>query len=42
MSDAAAVLHDTLARCERVLPSGDPLTATVRQSLQNVSPPPNG
>jgi len=39
VSDAAAVLRDTLARCERVLPASDPLTANVRQSLQNVSLP---
>jgi len=36
VSDAAAVLRDTLARCERVLPEGDPLTATVRESLLNM------
>jgi tetratricopeptide (TPR) repeat protein len=39
VSDAASVLRDTLARCERVLPAGDPLTATVRQSLQNMDVP---
>jgi tetratricopeptide (TPR) repeat protein len=39
VSDAAAVLHDTLARCERMLPAGDPLTVAVRQSLQDVNLP---
>jgi tetratricopeptide (TPR) repeat protein len=37
MSDGIAVLRDTLARCERVLPAADPLAATVRQSLRNVT-----
>ena len=27
---------DTAARCERVLPYGDPLTQAVRQSLANI------
>jgi tetratricopeptide (TPR) repeat protein len=36
-SDGVAVLRDTLARCERVLPADDLLTATVRQTLQNVA-----
>jgi tetratricopeptide (TPR) repeat protein len=39
MSDGIAVLRDTLARCERVLPDGDRLTVTVRQSLLNVADP---
>jgi tetratricopeptide (TPR) repeat protein len=37
VSDGIAVLRDTLARCERVRPPGDRLTATVRQSLRNVA-----
>jgi tetratricopeptide (TPR) repeat protein len=41
VSDAAAVLLDTLTRCERVLPAGDPLTAAVRQNLQDVNLPDN-
>jgi tetratricopeptide (TPR) repeat protein len=36
MGDAIALLHDTAVRCERVLPYGDPLTQTVRQSLLNL------
>jgi tetratricopeptide (TPR) repeat protein len=37
LSDAVDVLRDTLARCERVLPAADPLTATVRRSLENAA-----
>ena len=36
VGDAVALLHDTAVRCERVLPYGDPLTKTVRQSLANI------
>jgi Tetratricopeptide repeat len=36
VGDAVALLHDTAARCERVLPYGDPLSRTVRQSLLNM------
>jgi tetratricopeptide (TPR) repeat protein len=36
VGDAVALLHDTAVRCERVLPYGDPLTQTVRQSLLNI------
>jgi tetratricopeptide (TPR) repeat protein len=36
VGDAAALLRETAARCERTLPPGDPLTATVRQSLANI------
>jgi tetratricopeptide (TPR) repeat protein len=36
VGDAAALLRETSARCERTLPAGDPLTATVRQSLANI------
>jgi hypothetical protein len=31
------MLRDTAARCERVLPFGDPLTQDVQQSLANIS-----
>ena len=34
LSDAVRLLRETLADCERVLPAGDPLTKTVRESLQ--------
>ena len=37
LSDAVTVLQETLARCERVLPSADPLTETVRESLTNIT-----
>lgn len=36
VGDAVALLHDIAVRCERVLPYGDPLTQTVRQSLLNM------
>jgi hypothetical protein len=36
VGDATALLRDTAARCERVLPDGDPLTRAVRQSLANI------
>jgi tetratricopeptide (TPR) repeat protein len=36
VGDAVALLHDTAVHCERVLPHGDPLTQTVRQSLLNM------
>jgi tetratricopeptide (TPR) repeat protein len=36
VGDAVTLLHDTAARCERVLPYGDPLTRAVHQSLLNV------
>jgi tetratricopeptide (TPR) repeat protein len=36
VGDAVALLHDAAMRCERVLPHGDPLTQTVRQSLANM------
>jgi len=36
VGDAVALLHDAAMRCERVLPYGDPLTQTVRQSLVNM------
>jgi hypothetical protein len=37
VGDAEALLRDTLARCERVLAFGDPLTQAVRQSLANIA-----
>ena len=36
VGDAVALLHETAARCARVLPPNDPLTLTVRQSLANI------
>jgi tetratricopeptide (TPR) repeat protein len=36
-TDAAAVLRDTAARCDRVLPSEDPLTQTVHETLRNIA-----
>ena len=37
LSDAATMLRDTVERCERSLPPGDPLTQTVRESLANIA-----
>ena len=37
LSDAMTLLRDTVARCERVLPPGDPLTRAVRESLTNIT-----
>jgi hypothetical protein len=37
VTDAMLLLRDTLARCERVLPPGDPLTDSVQQSLTNIT-----
>ena len=37
VGDAQTLLRDTVARCERVLPYGDPLTQTVRQSLASIA-----
>jgi tetratricopeptide (TPR) repeat protein len=36
VGDAIALLRDTAARCERVLPYGDPFTQAVHQSLVNL------
>ena len=36
LTDAMTLLRDTFARCERVLPPGDPLTEAVRENLTNV------
>jgi len=35
--DGLALLRDTLDRCERALPPGDPLTEAVRESLAKIS-----
>ena len=37
VGDAQTLLRDTVARCERVLPYGDPLTQTVHQSLASIA-----
>jgi hypothetical protein len=37
VGDAQTLLRDTVARCERVLPSGDPLTQMVHQSLASIA-----
>ena len=37
LSDATAMLRDTVERCERALPPGDPLTQTLRESLTNIA-----
>jgi len=37
VGDAQALLREALARCERVLPHGDPLREAVRQSLTNIA-----
>jgi hypothetical protein len=34
---ATTLLRDTVTRCEQVLPPGDPLTRTVRESLKNIA-----
>lgn len=36
VGDAQALLLDTVVRCERVLPHGDPLTQAIRPSLPNI------
>ncbi len=36
LTDALTLLRDTMSRCERVLPPGDPLTVAVRESLTNL------
>ena len=36
LTDGMALLRDTAARCERALPPGDPLTQTVRESLESI------
>jgi len=33
VTDAVALLRDALARCERTLPPGDPVTRTVLDGL---------
>ena len=37
VGDAITLLRDTAARCERVLPYGDPLIQAVQQSLANIA-----
>jgi hypothetical protein len=37
VGDAELLLRDTVARCERVLPYGDPLTQTAHQSLASIT-----
>jgi hypothetical protein len=37
VSAATTLLRDTAARCERILPPGDPLSEAVRQSLTNIA-----
>jgi tetratricopeptide (TPR) repeat protein len=37
LTDATALLRDTAARCERVLPRGDQLTRSVQESLANIA-----
>jgi len=36
VGDAVALLRETVLRCERVLPAGDPLTRAVQESLANI------
>lgn len=37
VGDATAILRDTLTRAARVVPADDPLLATIRQSLRNIT-----
>lgn len=37
LTDGLALFRDIAARCERVLPPGDPLTQSVRESLANIA-----
>ena len=37
LTDAVTLLRDTADRCERVLPHGDPLVQTARESLENIA-----
>jgi hypothetical protein len=36
VGDAVSLLRNLAVRCERVLPAGDPLTETIRHSLQSI------
>jgi hypothetical protein len=36
LSDGISLLRDIVARCEQVLPPGDPLTQAARESLTNI------
>src|SRR5262249_32279405 len=42
LTDGLEVLRDAAARCERVLPPGDPLTRPVREGLANIEEGNNG
>jgi tetratricopeptide (TPR) repeat protein len=37
LTDATTTLRDTLQRCEQTLPPGDPLTQSVRESLDDIA-----
>ena len=37
LTDATTLLRDIVARCELVLPPGDPLTQAVRKSLSSIA-----
>ncbi len=37
IGDAATLLRDSVERCDRVLPPGDPLAKTARESLANIA-----
>jgi tetratricopeptide (TPR) repeat protein len=37
LTDAETLLRDTVARCEQVLPGGDPLIQTARETLRNIA-----
>jgi tetratricopeptide (TPR) repeat protein len=37
LSDATTLLRETVTRCDRVLPPGDPLTESARSSLANIA-----
>jgi hypothetical protein len=37
LTDAETLLRDTVARCERVLPRGDPLIEAAREALRNIA-----
>jgi hypothetical protein len=37
LTDATTMLRDTVERCERALPPGDPLTRSLRESLANIA-----
>jgi tetratricopeptide (TPR) repeat protein len=37
LTDAITLLRDTLARCQQTLPAGDPLTHTLRQTINSIA-----